>query len=306
MHQKAKDLMSKFQEKTDCAGGTCRTYAYSMKFMQDGMEGETWKDTTKALAFLKDKPLSRRQNCITALKVWFRSVDPNEESCQRLGEPLKCCFKEGCKKRERQLKSEGQKKNWLHLPCLRKEIRDMKTSVFQLPKSEIWGKADYHKAQLALFMEYMTRHPCRRDLASLKYGVSEGNYVDDSMRAFRFNLFKTRKHKDETVVRLSRDLWKLLQRIRKQHRLRGIATNSVFLNSYWGPMQRESLGGYLSRKCTAYLPCCREKHITCNLLRHIFVSWKKRGEMKLADQRSMARNMMHSTKEAQLYRVTDP
>jgi hypothetical protein len=63
-------------------------------------------------------------------------------------------------------------------------------------------------------MGYMCVNPCRRDLCTLNYTKTSGNYVDADKRAFVFNDYKTQKYHGEITVPLKRDLWKLYSWIR--------------------------------------------------------------------------------------------
>ena len=63
-------------------------------------------------------------------------------------------------------------------------------------------------------MGYMTVNPCRRDLCTLTYAETTGNFVDSDAHEFVFNEYKTKKYHGEVRVPVKRDLWKLYSWIR--------------------------------------------------------------------------------------------
>lgn len=145
----------------------------------------------------------------------------------------------------------------------------MTDTVFSFNKHQIWTNDQYQQAQICLFMGYMTICPCRRDLCTLSYAKKEGNFVDAENRAFVFNDYKTKKYHGEVSVPLKRDLWKLYSWIRSQHRLLHIEDGMLFRNKYMRPLSRGALGCWLKSMCKKSFPCCCEKDVTCNLLRHM-------------------------------------
>ena len=81
-----------------CTTGTCRTYAYSLKYLADHADLD---DLPATLEFLKEQPLSRRCGAITALKVWYKNVKKDSEGSDNLAEPLKSVKNEQRKIREK-------------------------------------------------------------------------------------------------------------------------------------------------------------------------------------------------------------
>ena len=60
------------------------------------------------------------------------------------------------------------------------------------------------------------------------------------------------------------------------------------------PLKTSSLNAYLAKTCAETLPSFEGKKCTCTLLRRMFVSWKRRGDMTKVEKEDMAKNMSHS------------
>jgi len=62
---------------------------------------------------------------------------------------------------------------------------------------------------------------------------------------------------------------------------------------------------YLAKKITAVMEKATGRPIGASLLRHIFISWKRRGELPLKEQVEMAKSQMHSLGMSMKYRKID-
>ena len=146
--------------------------------------------------------------------------------------------------------------------------------------------------------------PCRRDLCTLICSKDDGSSIPVQASFLDMKThdivwrgrLKDRKdaEKEETRVHLTRDSWAIFSRLRKQHRLRELSGNHILYNKHFRPLTPSSLNHYLSTMCAATLPCFQGKKCTCTLLRRMFVTYKRRGDLSLAEKTDMAKNMGHS------------
>ena len=157
-----------------CKENTCKQYAYSLAFLKKHL-GDDFQDIGKVLEFLRSPPeevkitTSRKLQCTCALKVWYLRVLKDEEGSNRLEEPLRQANVDQAMHRARKHKKPNP--NWVHMPQVRKEIRELRQQVLSWDRNVVWGKTRFHQAQLAFFMTYMLcgKGPCRRDLCNVCY-----------------------------------------------------------------------------------------------------------------------------------------
>ena len=146
-----------------------------MSFLYNNL-GDDFADVGKAMDFLRSPPedvkvtTSRRLQCTCALKIWHLRVLGDMEKSNRLEEPLRQANVDQATHRAQKHKKAD--KNWVHIPQVRKEIRDLRKAVLSWDRNTLWGKTRFHQAQLAFFMTYMLcgKGPCRRDLCNVTYG----------------------------------------------------------------------------------------------------------------------------------------
>ena len=126
----------------NCTDGTCRTYAYSLKFLAENVDIE---DLGEVLDFLKDQSLSRKCSCLTALKVYFKKIKKDAEKSDNLLLPLREVKAEMVKKRQRQELTPTMRKNWVDYQTLKKEVRTLREEIFRLNKNDVFTKKQFHK-----------------------------------------------------------------------------------------------------------------------------------------------------------------
>ena len=280
-----------------CTTSTCRTYAYSMFFLDSHVD---IADLEAVLEFLKEQPLSRQQGCLTALKVWYNRVDENHELSGALAEPLMKVRGQRDKRKRKQQASPSELKNWVDYQDLKKATRCLREYVFKLRKSSLFSKQDYHKLQLAFIMTFMLDKTLRRDLATVTYDGTGPNTLDVRSHEITFTKYKTARFYGPQTYTLTRDQWKLFSWMRVQHRLRGIKDGHLLRNTYWRPLVPNALTSYLKVQCKRNMECCEGKNIGCTLLRKIVVSWVRRNDLTLDDRSKLAKKMMHSVSEQDL------
>ena len=290
-----------------CKDSTCKQYAYSLAFLKKHL-GDKFSDPPTVLNFLKTGELpdpekdpvkittSRRLQCTCALKVWCLRVLKDEERSNRLEEPLRQANVDQAKHRVTKNRKPG--KDWVHMPDAKKDIRELRKSVLGWDRNVVWGKTRFHQAQLAFFMTYMCcgTGPCRRDLCNVTYGEGAQRIDTQTHEIIFESMNKDRKDLDREPlkVKLCRDSWALFSRLRKQHRLRGLDGQRLLYNKHFQALKGTSLNAYLAKSCSETLPCFRDKHCTCTLLRRMFVSWKRRGDLTKVEKSDLANNMNHS------------
>lgn len=298
MRPEVEDLCKQFERNCECKFGTCRNYAYQIQWCRDHFEDFT--DLDAVLGSVKEESLSRQQNVLTALKVWFNHVKPDAKKSEYLALPLHSVMNKIYKNRAKQKATAKQADNWLHMPTLRKQVKNLRDEVFSFDKNKVFDKQQFHKMQLAFILSYMCKHPCRRDLATLCYDTTEGNYLQN--KCCVFNEYKNSKHLGCTKVKLDRNMFKLVSWMRRQHKLRGLG-NSLLYNKYFKPMNSNTYGSYFSKMCAATIPCCNDRHVNTNLIRHLVVSWARRNDLTLEKKEDLAKKMMHNTNQQELYRI---
>ena len=80
------NFLKSFEEHCEVAKGTCRNYAYQLKYITE--HGGDLADVNTCLECLKDESDSRRSNGLTALKVYYKRVKKDSQSYDVLTEPF--------------------------------------------------------------------------------------------------------------------------------------------------------------------------------------------------------------------------
>ena len=93
-------FMKSFAEKCEVAPGTCRNYAYQLKYLTEN--GADLENVNSCLDCLKDQNNSRKSNTLTALKVYYKRVKGDNQSYELLSEPFNKVKKEIAAKRRKQ------------------------------------------------------------------------------------------------------------------------------------------------------------------------------------------------------------
>ena len=92
-------FLKSFQENCEVSTGTCRNYAYQLKYLTE--HGGKLDDVNSCLECLKDEGDSRKSNALTALKVYYKRVKKDNDSYELLTEPFNNLRKRVAEKRRK-------------------------------------------------------------------------------------------------------------------------------------------------------------------------------------------------------------
>lgn len=95
--------LDRFCQCENCKPSTYRNYALSLSYLDKN--NVDWSDLDAALAFLQPQSLSRRLNCLSALKTWHRDVTEDMGSVNKITDPLRDVQNLRRKKSQRQKRS---------------------------------------------------------------------------------------------------------------------------------------------------------------------------------------------------------
>ena len=288
---------------------TLRTYAYSLSWMADridGFNGSKVPDCDTIMKYMNGNKVShsRRLASYTALKVWHNCND--EKDCSRkYCTPLILAKREQLSHYAKQERTDHQSKNWVDFKVLKKYAACIRDKTFHLDKNRLWTKDEYAMATLAFILQYHLVYPIRRCLCTVQWGVEpsdEINYLDPNKKAVVFNNHKTQKYQGQIVHSLSRQLWRLFGLIRKQQKMRDISSGHILLNRYWRKMSKNGFSSWLKRemkKCYG----CADKEVGCMIIRHSVITHKRRHDLTNAQREKFAMQCMHTAKTNDDYRV---
>jgi hypothetical protein len=303
-----KDELCKCQgDRTD---STISTYCYNLCWLEKRLDGFTETEQPSFNAIMdymtENKiPLRRQQSSFVAMKVLHNTRGQKEES-ERYARPLidvKGRLQNEYNKQER---TERQKKNWVDFKDLSCCAKMLRAETYKLDKNSLWTKDEYARAQLAFILTFHLKYPLRRILCTIIYKPENknlGNVLDDKNRKVIIREHKMqRKYKDPFEYRLDRNMWRLAQLLRKQHKLRGVTENATLLVSrYWRSMSRNSYCNGLKREMSRLEPC-KGKSVGCLAIRNSVITHKRRHDSKILEREEFAYNCMHQAATNEMYR----
>ena len=291
---------------------TLRTYGYSMMWLQERMEGfdrekEIVPEADKVLAYMDENKVSvnRKLASYTAMKVFHRcKKDDDRSKCYCT--PLVLCKRQQDAEYHKQRRTEHQSKNWVEFKVIKKFAAELRKKIFALEKNELWDKNALAEAQLAFILQYTMTFPIRRDLCTVQWGVEPSedyNYIDTKTHTIVYNKHKLQRWRKEPFKhQLSRPMWRLLQLLIKQQKLRDHTSGTILVNRYGRKMTKNGYSSWFKRemkKC----PGCECKEVGCLILRHSVITHKRGGCMTNAQRDKFAAQCMHSASCNDTYRV---
>ena len=297
--------------KGDRTESSIMTYCYNLCWLQKRLEGFTATEQPSfqtVMDYLTENkiPARRRQSSLVAMKVLLNARENTEESA-KYARPLVEVKNEIQAEYEKQERNPKQDKNWVDCCDLKKAAKMLRKETFALDKHALWDKEQYARAQLAFILTFHLKYPLRRILCTVIYkpdDPSTGNVLDDKGKKIIIRNHKMqRKYKDPFVYQLDRNMWRLAQLLRRQHKLRGVTGNSTLLLSrFWKPMPRNSYCHWLKREMRK-LECCKGKSVGCLAIRHSVITHKRRNDSTLAARKQFAYNCMHRPQMNEFYRT---
>jgi len=251
-------------------------------------------------------PARRRQASLVAMKV-LCNTRGDKDGSEKYARPLIDVKNELLRDYERQERTEHQQKNWVDCNELKKAAKELRAATFALDKHSLWDKDTYARAQLAFILTFHLKYPLRRILCTVRYKPDDpnvGNVLDEKNKKIIIREHKMqRKYKDPFVFQLDRNMWRLVQLLRRQHKLRGVTRNSpILLSRYWKPMSRNSYCHWLKREM-GKMECCKGKSVGCLAIRHSVITHRRRNDTTLQARKEFAYNCMHQVATNELYRV---
>ena len=295
---------------SDRTESSIKTYCYNVCWMArriDGFEDGQLPKPEAVIDYMDEHkiPSRRRQSTYTAMKVFHNARNEPEQSA-KYGQPLvdvKHAIENAYAKQER---NEKQKKNWVEYGCLKKHAKELREGALALDKNRLWTKEDFGKAQLAFILAFHLKNPIRRDLCTVQYGKdvdkTKGNVLMEKARKIIFREHKIKKTTPVFEFILDRNQWRLLQLLRKQHKLRGMTSGTLLLNSYWRPMSRNGFSAWMKRYM-GKLEACKGKSVGCLAIRHSVITHHRRHDSKLNERDEFAYRCMHSPQQNEFYRI---
>ena len=291
---------------------TIRQYGYSLRWINERMDGfvvgEKVPCAENVLEYMENSKVDngRRKNVYCALKMWHLAKG-EPSCCEKYSTHLKrCCDALACQQ-EKQVLTKSQKKNWIEHKELKKFAAKMRDEVLAFPKKQIWGKPEYTKATLAFVILFHMKHPVRRDLFTVKYGLGEHeNYLDEDAKEIVLTKYKTSDSHGEQRFKLSRPMWTIAQRLIAQQKMRDISSDYLILNTYFKPMKSNGFSQWFSREMAKRCEAAKGKRVGCTMMRRIVITHMNRNQKTWSERKEQAGKCMHSVKTHESYRVTQP
>ena len=303
-------LKEKMCDSDKCpSDSTLKTYAYSLAWMADRIDGFTKDKVPDCETIMKymngnKVPHARRLASYTALKVWH-NCNGDKDCSKKYCTPLILAKREQDSHYAKQKRSDHQNKNWVDFKVLKKYAACIRDKTFHLDKNKLWNKDEYAMATLAFILQFHLVYPIRRCLCTVQWGIEHSddeNYLDWDKQSIVWNKHKTHKYQGQIVHKLSRQMWRLFGLLRKQQKMREITSGHILLNRYWRKMTKNGFSSWIKRemkKCYG----CADKEVGCLIIRHAVITHKRRHCMTNAQREKFALQCMHTPKTNDDYRV---
>ena len=216
-----------------------------------------------------------------------------------------------------QSKSEKEEENWVSFEKLHESIKkNLK------PVNKIIKRADEYSMKEAkiimnwvisvLYVGSKENPPVRLDFNNMIVKTKEEyaeehednqNYlVIHSLRTkyFIFAEYKTSKSYGKKSIKLAPELNKMINKwMQLKTKIKGIDSNYLLFNNKGGPVGESSMSNYINDAFVS-----TGKHITLNLIRHIFVS-DVANKLPLKERKEIAEKMFHSLEMSLVYEKND-
>ena len=294
-------LGDKHASRTD---STVRTYCYNLCWVAARMDGFTEEDVPSPEAVIgycerNDVPSNRRQLTYSSMKVLHNARNEPELS-KKYAIPLVDARRALHAKYKKQRRTKQQAANWLEFKCIKHCAEELRKSTFALDKGAPWTKDNFARAQLALVLTFHLRYPLRRDLCSVVYAGDGPNRLEK--KEIILTDHKNKRWVPEYRFKLDRNAWRLVQLLKKQHKIRNLEPGNLLLNRYWRPMKANAFTNWMKREM-GKLPECEGKAVGCLSLRHSIITHRRRNDSTLDQREEFARCCMHSASTNELYRI---
>jgi hypothetical protein len=298
------DLEKLIKDKRNIKENSIRSYLIILKRLNDNKEILNLgylKDTKNIESKIREKALTTQRNYLGAILVILSAYnkaefDPALQFYRDMLDELNEKYQEQLKSHEKDPK---QSKNWVSLDILKKAMNRLKKDIDErgiLEKDSLNNKELMLLQRYVVASLYLLQPPIRldfsMDIVSKRSDIKDGtNYLLNQGRnkkKFIFTEYKTSKSYDTKEVDLNSKLNKVMNIWLKYNK-----SPYLLLNNRGGKLSSNGLGKLIPKVFET-----TNKHITLNLIRHIYISENVDLEaVKKAKQ--LAEDMLHS-KEMQI------
>ena len=303
-----RDELCKCQGDRTCS--SIDTYCYNLRWLALRIDRFTKTDEPSfetVMDFLTESKATnrRRQSSFVAMKVLLNARNKTEKS-DKYARPLIEVKNQIQNDYDKQEKNERQKKNWVDFKELKAAAKDLRKQTYALDKGKLWTKDEYARAQLAFILTFHLKYPLRRILCTVIYKPDDpnvGNVLIDKDKKMILRHHKMQRKYDEPFeYTLDRNMWRLAQLLRRQHKKRGVTRNApLLLSRYWRKMSKNAFCNWLKREMRK-LDCCKGKSVGCLAIRNSVITYRRRNDSKLSERAEFAYACMHKPSTNELYR----
>ena len=306
------DLKAMILEKRPIKEKSAEAYVIILRKLNDNQEIENLdylKNTKEILDKISHLKLTTQRNYIGAVLVGLGlQGNENDESMlfykKHLIDNLNKSYNEFIESHE---KSESQTLNWcslIELDNIRNQYKKVIRKEKYINKKELTTEEKLYLRDYLIVSLYTLIPPARIDYAPMNIinNIDDDNNESNSLyiksrntKSFILNEYKTFKKYGKKIINIPSELNSVINLYLKFNKL----TNSFLYNSKGEYMTAKELTLLIPKVFSRY----SSKHITLNLLRHIYIS--ENVELKTEEQKkkeqSIANSMCHSVEVQQQY-----
>ena len=304
------DLEKLIKDKRQIKENSLRSYLIILKKLnnnQDILNLGYLKDTKKIEAMIREKALTTQRNYLGAILVVLSAYDKAEfdpalQFYRDMLDELNEEYQNMLKSHEKDPK---QSKNWTTLDNLKKAMNKLKRAIEDrgiTKKDTLTNKELMLLQRYVVASLYLLQPPIRldfsMDIVTKRSDIEEGkNYLLNQGRnkkKFIFSEYKTSKSYDTKEVDLNSKLNKVMNIWLKYNK-----SGFLLLNNRGGKLSSNGLGKLIPKVFES-----TNKHITLNLIRHIYISENVDLEA-IEKAKKLAEDMLHSSSTQVDYIKTD-
>jgi len=294
------DLAKLIKDKRDIKENSLRSYLIILKKLNENKEIldlEFLKDTKKIEEIIRNRALTTQRNYLGAILVVLSafnkaSFDPALQFYRDMLDELNEEYQNQLKSHEKDPK---QSKNWVSLDVLKKAMNRLKRDIEErdiLKKENLTNKELMLLQRYVVAALYLLQPPIRldfsMDVVNKRSDIEEGkNYLLNmgrNKKKFIFSEYKTSKSYDTKEVDLNSALNKIMN-IWLKHNKSGF----LLVNNRGGKLSSNGLGKLIPKVFET-----TNKHITLNLIRHIYIS--ENVDLDAINKaKKLAEDMLHSS-----------
>jgi hypothetical protein len=249
------------------------------KKMNGNHELDFFNNSIDILKHLEDKTPVQRKTCLSALFI----LTGNEEFQKPMLEDLKI-VNDAYKEQKKNIKETA---NWICQEELQKVFDEYHNKAMTILKKKNWNAIDITELQKFFIFAFLGGFyfPPRRsqDFTELKvknFLPEEHNYFDKG--TMYFNIYKTSKSYGQQIIKVPDHIDKMMKKY-----IKNIDNEYFFFNSKTG-------NKFTSPNITLMINSIFGKKVSCNLLRHFYLSEKYKNVPLMSDMLETSNAMGHS------------